>query len=106
MAKPKFHFRTSANTLPGLSKALAKEWRYGLPSVQTVRVRGPGGTTILIRPDANGNIADARWGGLNPLWNDAWKLPTWTAELKCGYAMARKGATTAAIKKSCTRKRS
>lgn len=98
-----FDLRTRANTLPSLSKALAKQWPRGLPP-RMLFVRGPGGTSILIKGGTDGNIADARWGGLKATWSDAWKLPTWTAELQCGYRMARNGASSTAIKKSCKRR--
>ncbi|KKN02933.1 hypothetical protein LCGC14_1112810 [marine sediment metagenome] len=99
----KFDLTTRANTLSSMSKVFAKKWPHGLP--KTAKIRGPGGTTILIRGNASGNLADSRWGGLTATWANAMDLPTWTKELRCGYGMARKGATQAAIKKACTIKR-
>lgn len=103
----KLDLRTNANTLPGVAKALAKKYRYGLPRDRNyLRMGARGGSVIFIKPNASGGIQDTRWGGQTMKhWNDGMNLPTWNTELSCAFDLARQGASAAKIKKVCTRKR-
>lgn len=95
--------RTRSSTLPSISRRLAKRWPNGLP--RRVRIGAAGGSVILIKSTADGAVRDSRWGGSTLTWENGWSLPTWNDELRCGYDMARKGASTAEIGKTCRRRR-
>ena len=101
MAKRKLDLKMRAGTLPTVAKKLAEKWPNGLPRNREVAVGMAGGTVALFQTGTKGDIVDARWGGPAVSWDKGMNLPTWLAELKCGYKMARAGASAARIKREC-----